>query len=119
MKPLLLVFFGSGLGGVVRYVISLFIKNSNENFPIHTLFANAFACLILGFVMSKVNFSHNETYKYLIAVGLCGGLSTYSTYTLENFNILTSGNFVSMILYSIVTLVVCLGAIYLGLMLGE
>lgn len=117
MKEILLVFFGSGLGGAIRYIISIVVKDANNFFPYQTLMANILACFILGFLVSK--YDGNESIKYLLAIGFCGGLSTYSTYALENLNMIALENIAIMLLYSMITLVLCLVVVYVGMYLGK
>ena len=88
MTNLLLVFVGGGLGSLCRYGISNRLSVYSSAFPYGTLTANVLSSLVLGFVtgllMQEVEWVSNEV-KLLIAVGFCGGFSTYSSFTNDTF----------------------------------
>lgn len=115
MNNFIYVFIGSGVGGCIRYALSLLLHKYNFNLPIHTITANILACFILGMTMSYLSQqSNNDHLKYLIAIGICGGMSTYSTYSYELVQQINSGSWGLMILYALGTFTLCLIAIILG-----
>jgi CrcB protein len=58
--------------------------------------------------------NNNNHLKFLIAIGICGGMSTYSTFSYEVLKQINSGSWGQVLLYAIGTFTLCLVAIVLG-----
>lgn len=87
----LIVFIGTGFGGMLRYFISAKIyKILPAFFPYGTLIVNALGSFILGALIFWLDDKEllGANLKLLLAVGFCGGLTTFSTFSFETFNLL-------------------------------
>jgi CrcB protein len=87
----LAVFIGGGIGSIVRFALGLLISPSLSLFPWATLIANGIAAIIIGWLFSQGFKSENGFLWHLAAIGFCGGLSTFSTFSLETIQLMRSG----------------------------
>jgi len=114
----LYVFIGGGLGSAARYGINQVFAHTDWKFPFATLLANIIACLVLGgfmgFAMKNVG---NQNLLLLGAVGFCGGLSTFSTFSLENVQLWQAGAYLTLLLNIAISVVVCFGSVLAGMRL--
>ncbi|MDR0238020.1 fluoride efflux transporter CrcB [Acinetobacter sp.] len=85
---------GSILGGWLRWAISLKLNQFFENIPLGTVVVNLLGAFIIGLAVSFFsNSSLSSNYKLLIVTGFCGGLTTFSTFSIEVVTLLQSGKF--------------------------
>lgn len=115
LYKLFLIGLGGGLGSISRFVISHFMHSDTIKFPWPTLLANIISCFILG--LCYKNYKINETQYLLlffVMIGFCGGLSTFSTFTAENFQLIQQSQFGLFVLYSFLSLTCCLLFFWLG-----
>ena len=115
----LLVFIGGGLGSLLRYAIGLIIRPMSQQFPYATLIANAIGCLLLGLILGflSTRSSVSNTQNILLAVSFCGGLTTFSTFTLENMRFIEQGQLSNFFIYTIGSFIMGIVCIYLGMLL--
>lgn len=102
----LMVFIGGGLGSLARVAIGSMMAPLNGLFPWATLTANAVAAGVIGWLFASGVKSENELLWQLAAVGFCGGLSTFSTFSLETVQLMKAGH--TMLAWTYVVLSVLL-----------
>jgi CrcB protein len=109
------VFVGGGLGSVARYAIGLYLgKWIQSSFPLATLISNLVATAVLGFTLYFITTKwQDQSWIYpLIAVGFCGGFSTFSTFSNETMILIAQGNYTTAILNILITVVSGLVLLY-------
>jgi len=116
MGKFLWVFLGSGLGGMMRYAISLIFATSSSKFPIGTFVANCSAAFIVGvfYAIASQKEWLDKNYIQLLTIGLCGGLSTFSTFSLESLKLWQSGQYGITILYIALSILCSLLLTFIG-----
>lgn len=119
MFEALAVALGGALGSLGRWQLGVLLKQWIPGIPAGTFFANVVAGLIIGFVTGLDLASPLQPQvKLFLAVGLCGGLSTFSTFSNETFSFIQVGNWVGAGCNIAVNVVTCLLAVFFGLKLA-
>lgn len=105
----LLVACGGALGAVGRYGISLI--GFHGSFPLLTLLTNLLGALAIGIVVGLVE---NPKANLFLKTGVCGGFTTFSTFSLETLNLMEGGKSGLGIAYAALSLVLCILGVWLG-----
>ena len=101
IKNILSVGAGSFIGGIARYLISFYMKGISKGFPCATLAVNLFGCLLIGVLWGLLsrNASVSTSWELLLTVGLCGGFTTFSTFSKEALTMLQCSDYIGFISY--------------------
>jgi CrcB protein len=96
MLKVVLIFVGSGIGGILRYTMQgLFQRLTESTFPLGTLVVNVIGCVFIGFLTALFSgpVLIREEYRVGLTIGVIGGFTTFSTFGLETFMLTTAGQF--------------------------
>lgn len=120
MKEVLLVFLGGGIGSALRYLVSRsFTGWINNPFPYSTFIVNIVGCFLIGIFLTlpeKFDWFTIE-YRLFLATGICGGFTTFSTFSYENYALIKEGDYMYFICYTVLSFALGLTATFLGMYL--
>lgn len=93
IRNIIAVGAGSFIGGIARYLVSLAMKGISKGFPWATILVNLLGCLIIGLLWGFLsrNASESTSWGLFLTVGLCGGFTTFSTFSKEALTMLQTG----------------------------
>ncbi len=116
------VAIGGAIGSVLRYLIQIQSINwFGTSFPYGTLLVNIIGSLLIGFLsfalVERVIVS--EEVRFAILVGVLGGFTTFSTFSLETLDLILQGNFISAVGNVLISVGLCLLSCFLGLSLAR
>lgn len=103
LKILLFIGSGSFLGGITRYLLSRSIQNTViTSFPLGTFWVNITGCFLIGLIygLSDRGTPISNELRLFLAVGFCGGFTTFSTFSNENLALLRDGSILYFSLYA-------------------
>jgi len=117
MRPLLLVGIGGGLGSVFRYLVQVFIgRHVPLVFPLGTFLVNCPGCFLIGlfYALSAKYSWFGPEWRLLLITGICGGYTTFSTFSYDGFYLLKQGSGVAFLFYAMGTVGLGLLATFAG-----
>jgi CrcB protein len=117
----LLVIAGAAVGAPLRYLTDRAVQRRHDTvFPWGTFAVNVAGCLILGVLAGAVSYgAASHSVQLLVGTGLCGALTTYSTFSYETMRLADSGAKFFAAANVVASVVAGLGAVLVGLTVAE
>ncbi|MBC7891515.1 MAG: fluoride efflux transporter CrcB [Sphingobacteriaceae bacterium] len=122
MNQLFLIFLGGGLGSLSRFFLGKAIQErAGADFPLGTLGVNLVASLVLGFFIGLAEAKNlsNPNFRALVAIGFCGGFSTFSTFANDNLLLFLDQRPLAALLNILLNVTGCIVVTFGGLWLGK
>jgi CrcB protein len=118
MAPYLWVILGSALGGVLRYALTKLTLDVSSTFPWGTILINVVGSFVIGFfgtfTFPGSRFEVSANMRLFVMVGLCGGFTTFSSFSLQTFELMRTGAWIRAFANVFLSVMLCLGAVALG-----
>jgi CrcB protein len=115
---------GSALGGMARYwCTGAAARLFGETFPWGTLLINILGSFVIGFFVSLTGpegrYVVDQNFRMFVTVGLCGGYTTFSAFSLQSMVLMQEGEWLQAGGYIAASVIVCLLAVWLGHLLAQ
>ena len=119
MTECLIVGVGGFIGSVCRYLIGLVPYEHSSGFPLQTFFINIIGAFLIGLVaaLAARNSLHPRLALFL-KVGICGGFTTFSTFSADAVRLLRAGDYGPATAYIALSVAVCIAFAALGMWIG-
>jgi CrcB protein len=114
-----LIAIGSALGGMARYFMSgIITMATGETFPYGTMFVNISGALAIGFIATLTGpdgrLLVGTPARQFMMVGICGGYTTFSTFSLETLYLMRAGEWIPATMNAVGSVLICLVAVWIG-----
>ena len=108
------VALGGALGAAGRYALSLIPVRTE--FPFITLITNILGAMAIGFIAGLLGTRDDLSPNVALfwKTGVCGGFTTFSTFSLEAWQLLEKGNYLLSALYALLSVVCCVAGVWIG-----
>ncbi len=114
----LIVMAGGALGTFARYAVSVLAMPISRDLPWGTVTINVTGSLIIGLfstlTLANGRFPVSDNMRLFVMIGLCGGYTTFSSFSLQTLDLLRSGAMVRACINVAASVVLCIGAVAVG-----
>lgn len=115
LKDILLIGLGGAVGSIFRYLATIVLNALHCASWTATLGVNGVGSFLIGLFMAACT---DGDWKLMLTVGLCGGFTTYSTFSAQSLEMLHSGDYLTAGIYISSTIVLCLLFVWAGMSVG-
>jgi fluoride exporter len=114
---------GSALGGLLRYAITRMTLTMSAGFPYGTILINVVGSFVIGYfgtlTLQSGRYAASDNLRLFVMVGLCGGFTTFSSFSLQTFDLLRSGAWVRALANVVLSVTLCVAAVAAGHLLAQ
>lgn len=117
LKSILIVGLGGFIGTVARFMIARYFQlNFTSVFPWSTFIVNIIGCLLIGVIygISEKGQVLSPEIRLFLTVGICGGFTTFSTFSNDSFLLMRDLEWIRFALYTTLSVFIGLMAVYVG-----
>jgi fluoride exporter len=122
----MLIYFWIGLGGalgtIMRFALDGFVSRHFVSFPMGTLIINVTGSFLIAFFATVTGpdsrYQARSTTRMFFMTGICGGYTTFSSFSLQTLNLARDGEWFYAGLYVLLSVALCLIAAWLGYIAG-
>lgn len=114
---ILAVILGGAIGSLLRFLLSRFINELlPKNFPWGIWAVNITGCLVMGIVAALFmhKYVHSTFLRTFVMVGILGGFTTFSSFSLDSLTLFNQGQVITAYLYILSSVILCLLAVFAG-----
>ena len=122
MSQVIAIAVGGAFGSVLRYGLSTWVHTLvGRSFPFGTLAVNVLGCLAMGilFVLLVERMGESAVWRAGLLIGVLGGFTTFSSFSIETFNLIEQGAMAKAAGNIAASLVLCVGATWLGVIIAR
>lgn len=120
IRTLLIAGTGGFIGTILRYLVQILSERLTQStFPVGTMIVNIAGSFLIGMVFAFAEKGNlmGPDWRIFLAVGVCGGFTTFSTFSMDSLNLLKDNSLFQFLLYAAGSMVLGLAAVYLGIVL--
>lgn len=114
----LYVMLGGALGSLARYLIALAALPISKSLPWGTILINIAGSFVIGLfgtlTLSDGRFPVSENARLFVMIGICGGFTTFSSFSLQTLDLLRGGAFARALANVVASVVLCILAVAAG-----
>ena len=116
---IVLLCLAGGVGAALRFVLDGTVRHhSSGSFPLGTMIINVSGSFVIGFfgtlTLAHGRYPMPETLRLFVMIGLCGGYTTFSSFSLQTLDLLRSGATLRALVNIVASVVLCVAAVGLG-----
>jgi CrcB protein len=114
---------GSALGGLLRYAITRMTLSISSGVPYGTILINVLGSFVIGYfgtlTLQSGKYPVSDNGRLFVMVGICGGFTTFSSFSLQTFDLVRSGAWGKALANIVLSVVLCLTAVAVGHRLAQ